>query len=96
MARGRKDSRAVAVRFGKNLYRCRKASGPSQEELAFLAALHRTEIGLLERGERVPRVDTLVRLAVALGVPPGRLLEGIGWELPSTSTGEMTVDPQDD
>lgn len=42
-------------------------------------SLHRTEVGLLERGERLPRVDTLVKLAGALEVSPCELLEGIAW-----------------
>lgn len=55
-------------------------AGLPQEKVAARAGLHRTEIGLLERGERVPRIDTLVKLAGALGVPPGDLLSTIVWE----------------
>jgi hypothetical protein len=33
----------------------------------------------LENGERVCRIDTLIRLAGAMSVPPGELLEGIDW-----------------
>jgi transcriptional regulator with XRE-family HTH domain len=62
--------------FAANLRRCRRAAGLSQEALGFRARLHRTEISLLERGERDPRLTTIVRLADALGVEPGRLLEG--------------------
>ena len=49
----------------------------TQEALADRAGLHRTEIGLLERGHRVPRVDTLLRLAAALAVEPAELLAGV-------------------
>jgi transcriptional regulator with XRE-family HTH domain len=70
---------AVAGRFGENLRRIRKREDLSQERLAKLASLHRTEIGLLEKGERVCRIDTLVRLAGAMAVPPGELLDGIDW-----------------
>jgi transcriptional regulator with XRE-family HTH domain len=69
----------VAARFGENLVRCRKAAGLSQEDLSFGASLHRTEIGMLERGIRLARVDTLIKLAGALGVPPEELLEGLVW-----------------
>jgi transcriptional regulator with XRE-family HTH domain len=51
----------------------------SQEELGARANLHRTAIGLLEKGARVPRVDTLIKLATALDIPPSDLLGGIVW-----------------
>jgi transcriptional regulator with XRE-family HTH domain len=70
---------AVAERFGDNLRRIRRREGISQEELAVRASLHRTEIGKLENTERVPRIDTLIRLAGAMAVPPGELLHGIAW-----------------
>lgn len=66
---------SVAGRFGRNLVRLRKGAGLSQEQLAFRASLHRTEIGMLERGTRLARIDTLVKLAGALSVPPGDLLD---------------------
>ena len=69
----------VAERFGENLMIYRRRADLSQEELGFRASLHRTEIGELERGVRVPRIDTLVKLAGALSVPPGDLLKGIVW-----------------
>jgi transcriptional regulator with XRE-family HTH domain len=36
--------------------------------------MHRTEIGLLERSERAPRLDTIVKLARALDIEPAELL----------------------
>jgi transcriptional regulator with XRE-family HTH domain len=81
----RDEALAVAGRFGENLRRVRRREDLSQERLAKRASLHRTEIGLLEKGERVCRIDTLVRLAGAMAVPPGELLEGIGW-LPGPET----------
>ncbi|HKB51634.1 MAG TPA: helix-turn-helix transcriptional regulator [Solirubrobacterales bacterium] len=50
----------VARRFGANLRQLRRQADLSQEEVGARASLHRTEIGLLERGARVPRIDTLV------------------------------------
>lgn len=70
----------IGQSFGTNLVAARKRAGLSQEALGFRASLHRTEVGLLERGARVPRIDTLIKLAAALNIPPGDLLEGIGWE----------------
>jgi transcriptional regulator with XRE-family HTH domain len=71
---------SVAKQFGANLAAARERSGITQEDLAFKASLHRTEIGLLERGGRLPRIDTLAKLAGALGVEPAELLLGIAWE----------------
>jgi transcriptional regulator with XRE-family HTH domain len=70
----------VARRFGENLASAREGASITQEELSFRASLHRTEIGLLERGGRIPRIDTLAKLAGALGVPSSSLLDGIDWQ----------------
>lgn len=55
------------------------AMSASQEEVGFLASLHRTEISNLERGLCVPRIDTLVKLASVLAVEETELLQGIVW-----------------
>jgi transcriptional regulator with XRE-family HTH domain len=82
---------SVAERFGENLMIYRRRVGLSQEELGFRASLHRTEIGELERGVRVPRIDTLIKLAGALSVPPGDLLKGIAWISGGTRVGRLRV-----
>lgn len=64
-------------RFAANVLRHRKRLGLSQEALGDASGLHRTEVGLLERGQREPRLSTIVRLARALGVAPKELLEGV-------------------
>ena len=89
---------AVAERFGRNLRRIRRREDLTQEGVARRAGLHRTEIGRLENGERVPRIDTLVRLADSMVVPPGELLDGISW-VPAPEVvgafafGSMTISP---
>jgi transcriptional regulator with XRE-family HTH domain len=82
----------VAARFGDNLFRARKHAGLSQEELGFRSELHRTEIGLLERGSRIPRIDTLVKLAGALSVSPLDLIHGIDWKPASTLSGGFQIE----
>lgn len=69
----------IAAHFGDNLARCRKRADLSQDELAIRASLHRTEISQLERGLRIPRIDTLVKLAASLEVPAEDLLTGLTW-----------------
>jgi XRE family transcriptional regulator, regulator of sulfur utilization len=86
----------IATAFGMKLSLCRKRAGLSQEELAVRASLHRTEIGLLERGERLPRIDTVIKLAGALAISPGDLIEGIDWSPGSTSRGSFSLGPSDE
>ncbi len=88
---GRKRPEEVAVKFGRNLFRCRRRAAMSQEELGKLASLHRTEIGLLERGGRIPRIDTLIKLAASLSAPPAELLEGIHWAPGNSAAGSFAI-----
>jgi len=83
--------RKFARRFGENLVHARRAAGLSQEALSFEAGLHRTEIGALERGIRIPRLDTLVKLAAVLGISVQRLIAGIEWEAPQRGGGSFSV-----
>jgi transcriptional regulator with XRE-family HTH domain len=39
--------------------------------------MHRTEISLLERAGRDPRLGTIIKLARALEVTPASLLDGV-------------------
>jgi transcriptional regulator with XRE-family HTH domain len=68
-------------RFAKSLRKARLKAEISQEELGFRCDLHRTEISLLERGGREPRLGTMIRLCSVLGVTPEQLCEGIDWNV---------------
>ncbi|MBS1880353.1 MAG: helix-turn-helix transcriptional regulator [Actinobacteria bacterium] len=68
-------------RFAINLRRVRIKAGVSQEELARRCDLHRTEISLLERAGREPRLGTMTKLAGALGTTAQVLCEGITWSV---------------
>jgi len=81
----------VACRFAENLLRSRKELDLSQEALGYRAGLHRTEIGLLERGARVPRIDTLIKLARSLELAPEALLSGIVWNEGAVIGGRFSV-----
>jgi transcriptional regulator with XRE-family HTH domain len=67
-------------RFAINLRQARTKVGISQEELGYRCELHRTEISLLERAGREPRLATLVKLAGALETTPDELCAGISWQ----------------
>lgn len=78
-------------RFGQTMVSIRTGAGMSQEEVGFRASLHRTEIGMLERGFRMPRLDTIVKIAGALEVPPGDLLVGMAWSPGHTKAGSFRL-----
>jgi len=79
----------IAACFGDNLARHRKRADLSQEELSYLASLHRTEISQLERGLRICRIDTLVKLTASLEVSVDEMLAGITWEPGDYRPGEF-------
>lgn len=68
----------VREQFAANLRRHRTRMGLSQEALADVCDLHRTEISLLERCKRSPRLETIVILSRGLELgSPAELLEDI-------------------
>lgn len=66
-----------AVTVGKTLQEIRKSKGLSQEVLSGLADLDRTHYSKIERGLRSPTLDTLFKIAHALGIPPHELIIAI-------------------
>jgi transcriptional regulator with XRE-family HTH domain len=67
----------VRRRLGLNLKKLREEQGYSQESFADYCNLHRTYISGIERGVRNPTVLILDRIAKALKVSAGQLLEEI-------------------
>lgn len=65
----------VRKKVGLNVRRAREALGISQEELADRAEIHRTYISGVERGVRNPTITVLDKIAKALRVKPGALLD---------------------
>jgi transcriptional regulator with XRE-family HTH domain len=68
-------------RFALNLREVRTERKISQEELGNRTDLHRTEISLLERGQREPRLGTIVKLAGALEATLEELCGGVSWDV---------------
>lgn len=82
MAR-QKEAQAVECgrRLGQNVVEFREKRDLTQTATAERSGLHRTEVSLIERGQRVPRLDTIVKIAGALQVEPCALLVGMAWRL---------------
>lgn len=64
----------VSLAFGKILREYRVRARISQEELAVSAQLNRNYIGMLERGERQPTLETILQIAEALNVSASTLV----------------------
>ena len=60
-------------RLGANIQCFRKARGLTQQELADRAGVEQKQVSRIERGEISPTVDTVAKIARALGVPIGDL-----------------------
>lgn len=66
---------AVSKEIGKKIRQTRESRGITQEDLALEAGLNRAYIGYIERGERNPSTDTLVKIAKALKVSLNELFK---------------------
>jgi transcriptional regulator with XRE-family HTH domain len=65
----------LALAFGETVRALREASGVAQEALALEAAMDRSYLGKVERGEKQPSLDIVFRLAHVLSVTPAELVE---------------------
>lgn len=65
----------VAKSFATELIKLRKARGISMNELSVRTGLARSFITYMEKGERIPSLETLARIGYALGVSPGELVK---------------------
>jgi transcriptional regulator with XRE-family HTH domain len=69
------------VLLGQVMRSLRTESDLTQESLADGAGLHRTYIGLIERGDRSPTLRTLFRIATVLDVPCSQIVAMVeGWD----------------
>ncbi|MGH9198353.1 MAG: helix-turn-helix domain-containing protein [Acidimicrobiia bacterium] len=67
----------VAVRIGRRVRVLRQDKGLTTYELARRSGIHRPNISRMESGKHIPTVDTLGRLASALGVPVATLVSDV-------------------
>jgi len=81
----------VAEYLGRRIRRIRRGLDMSQENLADNAGIHRTQLTLIENGHRLPRIDTMIKLAGGLGFAPCELLGGIVWEVGAGRPGRLVV-----
>jgi transcriptional regulator with XRE-family HTH domain len=63
------------TKLGPNLREARLKLELSQEQVSERSGVHSTEVSRIEAGKRDPRVSTVERLARAVNLRPGQLLE---------------------
>ncbi len=68
---------APALAFGAAVRERRLAVGVSQEQLANAAQVERSHMGKIERGEHMPNLVLILRIAEALQVRPGLLVDEV-------------------
>jgi transcriptional regulator with XRE-family HTH domain len=71
------NAREAAI-FGDVVRRVRKEKTWTQEDLAERSGLTTTYVGQVERGDKVPSLTVVLKLAYALNVLPSELLETFG------------------
>ena len=76
----RQEPATPSERFGANLLYARRQAGLSQQALGDLVGMDRVVVSALERGRRLPRVDTILRLAAGTNASTCALLDGMWWE----------------
>jgi transcriptional regulator with XRE-family HTH domain len=65
------------VRFARTLKRERLAAGLSQQALGSLARVTQSEVSMLEKAHREPRLLTVASLAHALHMKPSELIRDL-------------------
>lgn len=65
----------LVKRFGETVRRLRSEQGYSQESFANRCGLHRTYIGIVERGQKAVTIVTANKIAGALGMTLAGLFE---------------------
>ena len=77
--------------IGKRIRRVREQKGWRQEDFAEKVGLSVTYTGMIERGEKVPKLETFITIANALGVSADQLLADVldtGYHIKSSSMTE--------
>lgn len=82
---------AAAQEIGRRIREARHALGISLEDLGELAEVNWTSIGKIERGVSSPTVESLIRIASALEIDPGRFVAGITAESYGASRHQLTA-----
>lgn len=65
------------INIGSVIHRLRIQRGMTQEMLSGFAGIARTHLSMIENGSKLPNLDTLWRIALALDMRPSELVAAI-------------------
>lgn len=68
----------AAARIGGLIAEHRLKAQMTQDEVAVKSGIDSSNIRAYENGRGMPSIQSLVRIAEAMGIDPGALLEGLG------------------
>lgn len=63
----------IGISLGQEIKKYRQRLGISQEELSFRAGINTAHLGQIERAEKNPTIETVSRIAEALGITLSQL-----------------------
>jgi transcriptional regulator with XRE-family HTH domain len=69
------DLHQIARLLGERIRMLRKKMGMKQSQFAQMVGMSRDAIGLIERGEKLPRLESICKIADNLHIPLSRILD---------------------
>jgi transcriptional regulator with XRE-family HTH domain len=66
---------ALQLLLGQNVRRARKAAGWTQEDLTGRVGVEQDYVSKLERGQKNPKLSTILKFATAFDMSPDELLK---------------------
>ncbi len=82
--------------FGVVISKLRVQKGLTQESLSGLAGIARSHLAALENGEKTAKMDTVWRIAEALGISPSELIRKTENESRDESDGDYTQETENE
>ena len=76
--------------IGENIRKYRKANNMRQEDLAEKTELSANYIGMIERGEKLPSLETFINIANALDVSADMLMYGLVAKSEESKSSELS------
>ncbi len=84
------------MKIGERIKEARKEAHFTQKALGEKLGVSAAMIAQYENGTRTPKINTLVRIADALGVSFASLFDNTTWDIPIEDIGELKIALQSD